>query len=131
MGELIRLKCEKCGTAFGLGIGHGMTDHDLDAVLSYFDPASADQIKSGISRMSAGDRWSYRKMIGYCDTCRSYFEIPTFHIINSENEQIVAAKCRCGNDCVLFDDDDKEQMAGIKCPECHGNMTVESAGNWD
>ncbi len=131
MGELIRLECKKCGRSYDIGVGHGMADKNLDTVLGYFDDPTATHIRELLSSKEAGSRWSYRRMIGYCGSCRSFFEIPTFHITNKEKEQTVAAKCRCGNNCVLFDDTDKAQMDSIKCPECKENMTAKSAGMWD
>lgn len=131
MGELIRLKCEKCGRSYEIGVGHGMADKNLDAVLRNFDDPTAAHIREMLSSSESGTGWSYRKMIGYCSSCRSFFEIPTFHITNKEKEQTVAAKCRCGNNCVLFDDEDRDQMATIKCPDCNDFMTASSAGMWD
>ena len=131
MGDQIRLNCRKCDKSYDLAIGHGMADNRIDTVLTYFDDDKAEVIRAALASAKDGGQWSYRKMIGYCDKCRSYFEIPTFHITDNDKEQIVAAKCRCGNDCMIFDDDDKTQMAGLKCPGCSSVMTVETTGMWD
>ncbi len=129
MGELIRLKCEKCGRTFDLGIGQGMLDYDPEKVLMHFDPAASDTFRAVIS--ASQDKWSYRKMIGYCSKCRTYSAIPTIHITNKGKEQALAAKCACGNTCVIFDDTDRVQMSRIKCPDCLGTMTAQSTGMWD
>ena len=131
MGELIRLKCEKCGKSYDLGIGQGMTDNNLETVLAHFDPQTADRIRKELSTQKPGDRWSYRKMIGYCDSCRSYSEIPTFHITKNDKNLTVAGKCSCGSICTLIDDSDRAKMSDIRCPLCNGIMTAVSNGMWD
>ena len=131
MGETIRLKCNDCGNSYEFGIGHGMADNRIDTVLRYFDKASSDRIKMILSTVQKGYKWSYRKMIGYCSSCRSYIEIPTFNIKNKEKEMTVAATCRCGNNCMLIDDNDEARMNSLLCPKCNGKMTVEIAGMWD
>ncbi|MBR4575030.1 MAG: hypothetical protein IKO16_08970 [Lachnospiraceae bacterium] len=131
MGETIRLKCNDCGNSYELGIGHGMADNRLDTVLGYFDEVSAERIRRILPASDKGYRWSYRKMIGYCSSCRSYIEIPTFSIMNNEENTTVAATCRCGNNCMLIDDNDKARMNSLLCPKCNGKMTAEIAGMWD
>ena len=131
MGETIRLKCNDCKRSFDLDTGHGRYDNDLERVLAYFDDRTAEIIKAKLSAAGCDAAWSYRKMIGYCSSCGSIKEIPTFHITDNENKYTVAAKCECGGDPALYDPDDPAAADAVRCPDCHGTMTVEHLGIWD
>ncbi len=131
MVEIIRLTCNECKKSYDLNVGQGMKDNRLDRVLTYFDEQTADIVKAKLSLISKPDSWSYRKMIGYCDACKSYLEIPTLWIISDGKEYVTAAKCRCGNTCRLIDDNDGAKMNNLSCPVCGAVMSASNTGIWD
>lgn len=128
---MIRLKCNDCGRTFDVSVGQGRKDNEVDRILTYFDVSDADIIKEKLSVLGEHDSWSYRKMIGYCSTCRSFTEIPTFHFNNNDEEYVTAGRCTCGGICTLIDDADKEKMESLECPECNGTIEVQHLGMWD
>ncbi len=131
MGKTIRLKCNDCGKSYDLNIGQGRADNSLDRVLGYFDQETADLIRAKLSILGADERWIYRKMIGYCSSCRSFKEIPTFNIVDDRKDFITAAKCQCNNSCELIDDTDASAMDAVTCPECGGSMSASVLSRWD
>ncbi len=129
MGEIIRLECQKCGNSYELFTGAGMKDNDLEKVLGHFDEAAANDIRQKLSGSNKNDDWSYRSMIGYCSSCRTYRSIPTF---NMSNKTVTTAKCECKAVCELFDE--AQVLKGtqkLNCPQCNGMMTATSTGMWD
>ncbi len=131
MGKTIRLKCNDCNRTYDLNAGQGMKDHSLERVLGYFEAQTADMIRVKLSVLDENGSWSYRRMIGYCSSCRTFREIPTFHIIENNKEYVTAVKCQCGGICELIDDTDPSAIEDIKCPECGGNMSAVKIGMWD
>ena len=131
MGEIIRLKCNDCKQSYELNIGQGIADNTIEKVLGHFDDVTADLIKQKLSVLGEDTYWNYRRMIGYCDSCGSYQEIPTFKITADGKDHVIAEKCNCGNTCELIDDNDQARMNDIRCPKCKSRMTVQITGMWD
>ncbi len=131
MGDIIRLECNDCGSSYEFNVGKGMVDHSLDRVLSHFDESTADLIRTKLSVIDKDDSWDYRKMIGFCNSCSTLSEIPTFVINGDGKEYVTVRKCDCGAPFELFDDEDESRMNEIKCPKCKGKMSFEYTGMWD
>ena len=131
MGETIRLKCNDCNKAYDLNIGQGIKDNSLDRILGYFDGVTSDMISRKLSVLGTKKSWSFRRMIGYCSSCRSFREIPTFHIFEDQKEYVTATKCQCGSTCEIIDDNDTDAMGSLICPECGGKISSSITAMWD
>ena len=131
MGRSIRLKCNDCSVSYDLRIGQGISDNKIENALGHFDEKTADLIRRKISVLEEDGYWNYRSMIGYCETCRSFVETPTFHIFNYGKKYVTAQKCSCGADVTLIDENDQSGMNDLKCPQCSGKITMEPTGMWD
>ena len=131
MGRSIRLKCNDCSVSYDLRIGQGIRDNKIENVLGHFDPETSELIRQKLLVLGADQYWNYRRMIGYCDSCKSYLEVPTFQIIENEKRYVTAGKCSCGSSVTLIDDDDQAGMNDLKCPQCSGKITMEPTGMWD
>ena len=131
MGRSIRLTCNDCKEYIDLNIGQSRSDNKLDRVLGHFDGQTSDLIKEKLSLLGEDAYWNYCSMIGYCESCGSYSEIPTFTIKDNGKDYVTAGKCSCGSTCELIDDNDQTRMNDLRCPKCQGRMTVETTGMWD
>ncbi len=117
--------------SYDLRIGQGISDNKIENALGHFDEKTADLIRRKISVLEEDGYWNYRSMIGYCESCRSFVETPTFHIFNYGKKYVTAQKCSCGADVTLIDENDQSGMNDLKCPKCSGMITMEPTGMWD
>ena len=133
MGQLINLKCSKCGYETNLGIGSGLTYNDLEKVLSFFDNATKDNIRKVVSEGS-NKLWYVYKEIARCEKCGKISAIAVFKTTAPDGREITYhAKCQCGsNDIELFDSEKIiDGKATIACPICGDNLEVTVQGHWD
>lgn len=132
MGQLISLKCEKCGYEVNLGVGAGLTFNSLDTVLTLFDKPTQDKIKAAIEQYPR-NFWYVSKEIGVCDKCGRISGVAVFKL-NQENGQFIVykAKCPCGAEVDIYDSEEViEGKTKISCPPCGEPLEVTVNGHWD
>ncbi len=133
MGQLINLKCEKCGYETNLGIGAGMLYYDLDTVLTLFDKETQGKIRDAVKDIPPSN-WMASKEIGICEKCGKISAIPVFTIDTGDGKTIeYRGKCQCGSSSLDIKDFEKIQDGtdSISCPICGDTLVVSVQGYWD
>ena len=132
MGQMIELKCEKCGYDVRLNIGAGMSYTSLEKVIGFFDKSDRVLIEAAIKN-NPKSFWYVSQEIGICESCGKISAIAVFRLTTDDGINIeYQAKCPCGGDVDL--EDSEKVLEGknvIKCPVCKEPLTATVTGHWD
>ena len=133
MGQLVNLKCEKCGYETNLGVGAGVTFNNLEKVIDLFEKDTQEKIRAAV-KANGGRGWTVSKEIGICEKCGKISAIAVFKMTDpSGKELLYHSKCACGSGSI----DLKEYemvLSGellITCPMCGDVMVITEQGHWD
>ena len=121
MGQLINLKCKKCGYETNLGVGVGRMFNKLDAVISSFDKETQSAIRNLID--GGGVSWEAYREIATCERCGKLSAITVFTTSDQNGKSAeYHSKCQCGSADVDLNDYEKVfgGKATITCPACGG-----------
>ena len=133
MGQLVNLKCNKCGYETNLSIGSGIAFNNLEKVITLFDKETREQIR-GVVNKSGNRLWYVYKEIGRCEKCGKISAIAVFKTTDAERREIVFnAKCQCGSSDIQLYDSEKifEGKENVFCPICAEKLAVTEQGHWD
>ncbi len=133
MGQLINLKCEKCGYETNLGIGAGMTYNDLEMVITFFDKDTQEKIRALVGS-TPKKLWNVTKEIAVCEKCGKISAIAVFRSQDAGGNPIeYRAKCQCGSSSLNIYDSNEvlEGRVSIPCPACGDGMKASVQGMWD
>lgn len=132
MGQLLNLKCNKCGYETNLGVGAGISFNRPDVVSFFFDKKISEEIFAVIERIGNGS-WSVVKEIGVCEKCGKISAIAVFRATDSDGRTVeYRAKCPCGGEVELFSPEDVlNGRKKLSCPACGDVLEVTSQGYWD
>ena len=132
MGQLVNLKCKKCGYQTNLGIGAGKRFIDLETVLDLFDKETQGKIRDIVGK-NAGKGWLVSKEIGICEKCGKISAVAVFEMTDIEGKEIqFKAKCPCGADVELADREAVlDGRSSITCPACGDELEITMEGFWD
>ena len=126
MGQILRLKCRKCGYGSDLWIGAGMSFYSVENVMDIFDQEIQEKIKEAVKGISLRD-YDVRKVIGICKECGKISAVGYFKMHAADGKDIeYTAKCPCGADVEKIGSEDN-----IKCPTCGEVLEVNEVGHWD
>ena len=132
MGQLVNVKCNKCGYETNLGLGNGRTYNQLDAVISFFDKETRDKIRALVD--SGTVTWEVYKVIGICEKCGKISAIAVFKALDTEgNVTQYHSRCQCGSGNIELYDLDKvmDGSISITCPVCGDKLEAAATGYWD
>lgn len=132
MGQIVTLKCQKCGYEENLFVGTGITFNNLESVISLFDEETQVRIRESVSN-NPKSLWYICKEIGICDVCKKISAVGVFTMNGSGGEKIqYQGKCQCGKKVNLAD---TEKVIGgkikLECPQCGDLLFAKLDGNWD
>ncbi len=133
MGQLVNLKCNKCGYETNLSIGSGIAFNNLEKVITLFDKETREQIR-GVVNKSGNRLWYVYKEIGRCEKCGKISAIAVFKTTDADGREIVfSAKCQCGSSDIQLYDSEKilEGKENVFCPMCAEELVVTEQGHWD
>ena len=133
MGQLVNLKCKKCGYETNLGVGAGMLFNDLEKVITMFDKPTQDRIRT-LVKENGQKPWYIYKEIGICEKCGKISAIAVFKSGDGLGNPVeFHGRCNCGSENINFHNFDsiQEGIATIPCPTCGETMEVNIQGNWD
>jgi predicted RNA-binding Zn-ribbon protein involved in translation (DUF1610 family) len=132
MGQLVNLKCKKCGYETNLGLGAGMTFNNLEMVISYFDKETQGKIRALAE--SSNKLWYVYREIGICEKCGKISAIAVFKTTDASGKEIMYhSRCQCGSANVELHDFEKVQEGKdiLYCPACGDALEVSVTGHWD
>ena len=130
MGELLEIKCEKCGKTAELRVGYGLMHGRLENVTTLFP----DRIRSRLplkEMQSFEIPWSFRFVPAVCGTCRSFVAVPSISLKASgkPSESFPGVCPDCGGDVVPLE---PEGIEAQPCPSCgQAGCSVRETGMWD
>lgn len=132
MGQIVNLKCERCGYEANLWVGAGMTFFDIEKTITLFNKDTQQRIRNDLEKNPKGT-WTITKEIGVCERCRKISAIPVF-ILNKEDGTVVEyiGKCICGGDVDIVDTE--KVLSGeikLECPACGDLLVAKNDGYWD
>ncbi len=132
MGELINLKCRKCGYETNLGIGAGILFNRVENILELFDRETGEKIKALTA--VGGILWSVTKEVGVCEKCGKITAIAVFKATDRSGKVTeLRSRCTCGSSSIEIYD--YEPLQGGKRestgPACGGEIGGTSQGHWD
>ncbi len=132
MGQMVSLKCQKCGYEAKLWVGAGMIYNVLDNVVTFFDSKTQAQIRDTVKN-NPECFWSVSKEIGICDKCGKISAIAVFKLTDKSGKFTeYRAKCQCGNEVEIMDlEKVLDGRISLCCPVCQDPLTVEVMGHWD
>ena len=126
MGQILSLKCKKCGYESDLWIGAGMSFYSVENVMEIFDASAQEKIKKAIMDNPKAPN-DVRKRIGICRECGKIKAVGVFRMTIPDGDKIeIVAKCNCGGQVRVVDSEE-----AIKCPKCGELLQVEETGHWD
>lgn len=132
MGELINLKCQKCGYETNLGIGAGILFNRVENILEFFDRETAEKIKA---LAADGDIfWSVTKEAGVCEKCGKISAIAVFKATDKNGKTTeLRGRCQCGSSSIEIYDYESLQDGRKKifCPACGDELEITIQGHWD
>ena len=132
MGQLVNLKCKKCGYETNLGLGAGLTFNDLDRILVFFDQATQDKIRAAVEGHNR--LWYVYKEVCVCEKCGKISAIAVFKTTDAQGKEIMYhARCQCGSANVEIHDFEKlqEGKETLSCPACGDILEISVTGHWD
>ncbi|SFC11290.1 hypothetical protein [Butyrivibrio sp. YAB3001] len=132
MGQIVSVRCPKCGYSATLNVGVGKKYNEFEYVIELFDDEAKEKIREAINKHGSKN-WNVRIDIGVCSKCKKVVEIPIFTVMTEAGEPIViASKCKCGSRAKTFEVDrviyGKDELL---CPLCGEDLKVEVRGLWD
>ena len=132
MGQLLNLKCNKCGYETNLGVGAGISFNRPDVVSIFFDKKTAEVILAVIERVGNGS-WSVVKEIGVCERCGKISAIAEFRAAEKDGRIVeYRAKCPCGGVVDIFSPEDVlADRKKLSCPACGDVLEITHQGYWD
>ena len=132
MGQIVEVKCTKCGYKESLKLGAGMLYNKPDVVLGLFDDASKEEIKKTLSDNKTAMWYAYKEL-GRCISCKKLSEIAVFKLSKTDGDsKTIVSRCKCQKEAELIDSDNAiEGHIKVKCPICNEEMEVKVIGNWD
>ena len=133
MGQLINLKCEKCGYETNLGVGAGVTFSNLEKVIDLFDNQTQEKIRAAVNA-NGGRGWTIYKEIGICEKCGKISAIAVFKMADTAGKELLYhSKCACGSGSIDLKDYEKALSGelSINCPLCGDVLVITEQGYWD
>lgn len=124
MGEIYRIRCDKCSIDNQLYLGNGMRDYSIENVLGAFDEEELDF--KAVIKMANEGTWVYKRSIAYCGNCKKYYAAPVLAIKHNNEKYGYVGKCSCNEHGSL-----KRFSAGCPCDACGGKLSATFIGMWD
>ncbi|MCR5250813.1 MAG: hypothetical protein K6E50_09440 [Lachnospiraceae bacterium] len=125
MGQLISIKCDKCGYSRELQIGQGMLDHRIEIVAEAFEGEAKERV---LKAAESGKTWDFRRLPGLCAGCREYYSVPVFASPALPEGRIIGA-CPEGYASSDIRLTEEELPGHITCPKC-GRDAAMQRGSW-
>lgn len=127
MGQVIDVKCNKCGYSERFYLGMGMRDWDKAVVAGYFESCRAKEI------LDSGDSWCFNWKLARCNDCKRLLRVPVLDGLDEDKGryEFIGAVC-CGQpiDEII---DVPEQVGKLytKCPKCEDELEASETMLWD
>ena len=131
MGQIIEIKCSKCGYRESANIGQGIRYKRLENVVNLFDEQTKDKINKTVT--AGNSIWSAYREIGECRKCKRIVGTTVFTVTDEQGKKTaLVSKCSCGNELRIIDSE--KVLIGqqnVKCSKCGGNLEAKEIGRWD
>lgn len=126
MGDIVTVKCNRCGYSKEYLLGAGMLGADYDVALALFPSDEREEVNAFVA-LHGKKKISCVSRIGKCSKCRTIANLNVLKITGTDGEKKeFATKCKTCRTAYREID-----IYKTICPDCKCKLNAEITGHWD